>query len=186
MGQFDDAVKESVPNNDYIKPLAIAAGALILGHFFGGNRQEGPPGSVPQTAPGAGTLGGGGSPSVASSSPAGGLLESLGGLLGGLAGGGAASGAGGSIPNSAVSSGLENLLNQFRNAGHAKEADSWVGTGQNHPISAEQINSVIGQGRLAEIARAAGVDPNYLSQILAQSLPNLIDKLTPGGRVHQA
>ena len=60
MGQFDDAVKESVPNNDYIKPLAIAAGALILGHFFGGNRQEGPPGSVPQTAPGAGTLGGGG------------------------------------------------------------------------------------------------------------------------------
>lgn len=185
MGQFDDAVKESVPNNDFIKPLAIAAGALILGHFFGGNRQAGSPASVPQPTPGAGTIFGGGAPSAGASS-GGGLLESLGGLLGGLAAGGAASGAGGSIPNSAVSSGLDSLLNQFRNAGHAKEADSWVGTGQNQPISAEQINSVIGQGRLAEIAKAAGVDPTYLSQILAQSLPNLIDKLTPGGRVHQA
>jgi uncharacterized protein YidB (DUF937 family) len=173
MGQFDDAVKESVPNNDFIKPLAIAAGALILGHFFGGNKQEASPASIPQSAP---------PPSPGTASAGGGLLGSLGGLLGGLAAGGA----GGAIPNSAVSSGLDSLLNQFRNAGHAKEADSWVGTGQNQPITAEQINAVIGRGKLAEIAQAAGVDPAHLSQILAQSLPNLIDKLTPGGKIHQS
>jgi uncharacterized protein YidB (DUF937 family) len=187
MGQFDDAVKESVPNNDFIKPLAIAAGALILGHFFGGNKQEAQPASVPQPAPGAPpapypqTT-----PQPGSASAGGGLLGSLGGLLAGLATGGTSNGAGGPIPNSAVSSGLDNLLNQFRNAGHSQAADSWVGTGQNQPISAEQINSVIGHGKIAEIAKAAGVDPAQLSQILAQSLPNLIDKLTPGGKIHQA
>jgi uncharacterized protein YidB (DUF937 family) len=183
MGQFDDAVKESVPNNDFIKPLAIAAGALILGHFFGGNKQEAPPASVPQPAPGAPPASlPQTAPGAGTASAGGGLLGSLGGLLGSLAAGGAA----GSVPNSAVSSGLESLLNQFRNAGHAKEAESWVSTGRNFPISAEQINAVIGHGKIGEIAKAAGVDPAQLSQILAQSLPNLIDKLTPGGKIHQA
>ena len=54
------------------------------------------------------------------------------------------------------------------------------------PITADQINSVIGQGKIAEIAQQAGIDPAQMSQLLAQALPHLIDRLTPGGQVPSA
>ena len=177
MGQLDDAVKESVPGNDFIKPLMIAAGALILGHFFGGKKEQ--PAPAPEIAP---------DPAQQQASGGGGLGGLLGGLassLGGLANsqlGGALAGA---AAGTAVSGGLDSLLNQFRNAGHGAAADSWVGTGQNLPISAEQINSVLGHGKIADIAQQAGISPEQMSQLLAQALPSLIDKLTPGGRVQQ-
>lgn len=175
MSQLDDAVRESVPGNDFVKPLMIAAGALILGHIFGGKKEEPAPQIAPDPAQQQASGGGG----------LGGLLGGLGGLLGGLANsqlGGAAAGA---AAGTVVSGGLDSLLNQFRNAGHGSAADSWVGGGQNLPISAEQINSVIGHGKIADIAQQAGISPEQMSQLLAQALPNLIDKLTPGGRVQQ-
>ncbi len=171
MVQFDEAVKESVPGNDFVKPLMIAAGALILGHMFGG-KKETPPASVP--APGAETPSAGG-----------GLLGSLGGMLNNLANsqlGGAAAGA---TAGSVVTGGLDSLLKQFRNAGQGPAAESWVSTGQNQPVSAEQINAAIGHGKIAEIAQAAGMSPEEMSQLLAQALPKLIDKLTPGGSIKQ-
>jgi uncharacterized protein YidB (DUF937 family) len=171
MASLDDAVKESVPNNDFIKPMMIAAGALILGRMFGGGGQ-----SAPQAAPAP-------APEGQQASSGGGLLGTLGGILCGLVAGGAA---GSAASGGALTGGLDSLLNQFRNAGHGSTVDSWVGTGQNSPISAETINSVIGQGKLAEIAKAAGVDTAQLSQILASSLPGLIDKLTPGGQLPKA
>ena len=101
--------KNSVPGNDFVKPLMIAAGSLILGHFFGG-KKEAPPASAP--APGAQT-----------DSAGGGLLGSLGGMLNNLANsqlGGAAAGA---TAGSLVTGGLDSLLNQFRNAGQGPAAE---------------------------------------------------------------
>ena len=173
MVQFDEAVKESVPGNDFVKPLMIAAGALILGHMFGGNKET-PPASVPAPMPGSQTAPAGG-----------GLLGSLGGMLNNLANsqlGGAAAGA---TAGSLVTGGLDSLLKQFRNAGQGPAAESWVGTGQNHPVTAEQNNAAIGHGKIAEIAQSAGISPEEMSQLLAQALPNLIDKLTPGGHIRQ-
>jgi uncharacterized protein YidB (DUF937 family) len=172
MVQFDEAVKESVPGNDFVKPLMIAAGALILGHMFG-KKDEVPPASVPAPTPGQTAPAGGG------------LMGSLGGMLNNLANsqlGGAAAGAG---AGTLVTGGLDKLLKQFRNAGQGPAAESWVGTGQNHPVTAEQINAAIGHGKIAEIAQAAGISPEQMSQLLAQALPNLIDKLTPGGHIKQ-
>jgi uncharacterized protein YidB (DUF937 family) len=200
MSNLEDAVNEAVPNNDYVKPLMIAAGALLLGHLFGGNKQEAPANPyVPPQSPqppqneGGGFLGGigsalggifgGGSPQAggASSQAGGGLGGILGGLanspLGGVIAGGAA--------GTAVSAGLDSLLNQFRGAGHAETVNSWVGNGANQPISPDQINNVLGQGKIAEIARSAGISPEQMSQLLAQALPALVDKLTPGGRLPQ-
>ncbi|MGO9391277.1 YidB family protein [Rhodoblastus sp.] len=175
MGQFDDAVKESVPGNDFVKPLMIAAGALILGHIFGGKKEDAAP--APQLPPeGAQQASGGG---------LGGLLGNIASSLGGLANSQLGGALGGAAAGTAVSGGLDSLLNQFRQAGHGQAAESWVGTGQNQPISAEQINSVIGQGKIAEIAQQAGISPEQMSQLLAQALPNLIDKLTPGGKIQQ-
>ena len=51
------------------------------------------------------------------------------------------------------------------------------------PISPDQINKVLGQGKIAEIAAQAGISPEQMSQLLAQALPTLVDKLTPGGRL---
>jgi uncharacterized protein YidB (DUF937 family) len=161
MSSLDDAVNEAVPGGNFAKPLLIAVGALILGRMFGGSKEEPPP-QVPQSAPQQQTSGGGG------------LLGQLGGLLAGAAGG------------AAVSGGLGSLLEQFKNSGLGQQAESWVGTGQNQPISAEQINAAIGHGKLAEIAQQAGLDPAQLSQLLAQALPTIVDKLTPGGQLPKA
>ena len=176
MSNFEDAVNEAVPHNDYVKPRMIAAGALLLGHLFGGRKEEAPanpsiPAEPPAQAPGqgGGFLGGGG----------------LGGILGGLADSPLSGVLAGAAAGTAVSGGLDALLNQFRGAGHAETVNSWVGNGANQPISAEQINSVLGQGKIAEIAAQAGVSPEQLSQLLAQALPTLVDKLTPGGRPPQ-
>ncbi len=176
MGLLDDAVSEAnnaVPGGDFTKPLMIAAGALLLGHFFGG-QSSAPAAPAPEAPAQPPTSGGGG------------LLGQLGGMLGGLVNsqlGGALAGA---AAGTAVSGGLDSLVNQFRNAGLGQQAESWVGNGPNHAITADQINSVIGQGKIAEIAQQAGIDPAQMSQLLAQALPHLIDKLTPGGQIPSA
>ncbi|WP_294539510.1 YidB family protein [uncultured Rhodoblastus sp.] len=168
MGQYED--KQAVPGNDFAKPLLIAAGALLLGHLFGGKKDAGaqapqlPPLEELQKAPGA----------------SGGGLASLGGIIGALA-----ASLGSANAGTAVSTGLDSLLNQFRQAGQGKAAESWVGTGENHPISPDQLNAAIGHGKIADIARQAGLSPEQLSQLLAQALPKLIDKLTPGGKIQQ-
>jgi uncharacterized protein YidB (DUF937 family) len=217
MGNFEDAVNEAVPDNNYVKPLMIAAGALLLGHLFGGKKdapadpsqpqfpgQPAQPGQPEQDGGWLGGLGaalnnalGGGQAQPGQQQlgqqpgqPAGGgFLGSGGGIVGGLMNSLSNSPFGGVIAGAAagtaVSAGLDGLLNQFRGAGHAETVNSWVGTGANHPISPDQINNVLGQGKIAEIAAQAGVSPEQLSQLLAQALPSLVDKLTPGGRLPQ-
>ena len=178
MSNLEDAVNEAVPDNNYVKPLMIAAGALILGHLFG-KKEEAPANpsnpalppaqGLPQQQPGAPQQQGGGG-------IVGSIMNSLSNSpFGGLIAGGAA--------GTAVSGGLDMLLNQFRGAGHEQQVNSWVATGENRPISPDQINKVLGQGKIAEIAAQAGISPEQMSQLLAQALPTLVDKLTPGGRL---
>ena len=62
-------------------------------------------------------------------------------------------------------------------------AESWVGKGENLPISAEQISSVLGSGAIADMAAKFGISPETLSAQIAQHLPKLIDRLTPDGKV---
>jgi uncharacterized protein YidB (DUF937 family) len=60
---------------------------------------------------------------------------------------------------------------------------SWVGTGENLPISADQISKVLGGGQLADLAQQAGISPERASSMLASVLPGLVDSLTPKGEV---
>ena len=62
---------------------------------------------------------------------------------------------------------------------------SWIGNGQNLPVTGEQIQQVLGNEQVAAIARQLGVDPSQASAQLAQVLPGLVDKLTPNGQVPQ-
>lgn len=79
--------------------------------------------------------------------------------------------------------GLSGVLDKFKEGGLAEEAASWVGKGENLPISADQIVSVLGNGQLAELAAKFGIDSNTLSAQIAEHLPGIVDKLTPDGEV---
>lgn len=79
--------------------------------------------------------------------------------------------------------GLPGILEKFNNAGLNTEATSWVGKGENLPISAEQIASVLGNTEIANMASKFGITPDDLSSKIAEHLPAVIDKLTPNGEV---
>lgn len=79
--------------------------------------------------------------------------------------------------------GLSGILDKFKEGGLAEQAASWVGKGENLPISAEQLSSVLGSGAIADMAAKFGIDPADLSAKIAEHLPTVIDKMTPNGEV---
>ncbi len=81
--------------------------------------------------------------------------------------------------------GLNGLLQQFKSAGLGEHADSWVGTGQNKPLSDDQIGSVLGTGNISAMAQKLGINAQTASAGLAALLPVIIDQLTPKGQVEQ-
>lgn len=81
--------------------------------------------------------------------------------------------------------GISGLVEKFQQGGLGDIVSSWVGTGANLPISAEQIQSVLGNEQIAGLAAKLGLDSSQLSQQVAEHLPGLIDRLTPNGEVPQ-
>ena len=79
--------------------------------------------------------------------------------------------------------GIDGVLDKFKAGGLAEQAASWVGKGENLPVSAEQISSVLGNGAIADLAAKFGISPETLSAQIAQHLPTVIDKMTPNGAV---
>lgn len=79
--------------------------------------------------------------------------------------------------------GLAGVLDKLKDSGLAEQVASWVGMGENSPISAEQISSALGRSELADMAAKFGITPEMLSSQIAQHLPNLVDKMTPNGEV---
>ena len=90
------------------------------------------------------------------------LLESIGGLL-------------------SNSGGLNGLVENFKQKGLGDVVSSWISTGKNLPISAEQIQSVLGHSQVQQIAEKLGVSTQDASNHIAEYLPQIIDKITPGG-----
>ena len=81
--------------------------------------------------------------------------------------------------------GLSGLLNQFRTAGLGQQADSWVSTGQNMPVSGDEMSSALGHGQMQSMSQKVGLPPGAIAGALAMILPVVIDHLTPKGRVEQ-
>lgn len=115
-----------------------------------------------------------------------GLLDSV---LGSLSQGG--SGSGGnplleavlSMVNNPQTGGLAGLLQKFQQSGLGNVADSWVSTGQNLPISPDQLQNALGSGELGSLAEKLGMSTGDVSSQLADLLPGVVDKLTPNGQV---
>ncbi len=87
------------------------------------------------------------------------------------------------LVNNPQTGGLSGLVQSFQNGGLGEIAKSWVSTGQNLPISAEQIQSVLGNEQLQSLASQLGIDTSQLSGHLAELLPQIVDKLTPNGTI---
>jgi uncharacterized protein YidB (DUF937 family) len=150
-----------------------------------GSAAPAPAGGAPTQAGGAGglgdilrnVLGGAGAPTQAGGSGggAGGLNDLLKGGLGGLLAGGAA--------GSVLNGGLNDLLKQLQEAGQGDVAKSWVGTGPNKAISPNDLASALGADQVRTLAAHSGISQEELLEGLSQHLPEVVDHLTPNGRV---
>jgi uncharacterized protein YidB (DUF937 family) len=150
-----------------MSPLTMAILGLIaykaIKTFTGGQAAGNPAG------PGAGTLNAG------TSGASGGLGDLLQGGLGGLFGGREA--------GSVLSGGLNDLLRQFQQNGQGEIADSWVGSGPNKTIAPNDLAKALGADRLNAMMAQSGMSRDELLSGLSQQLPDVIDQLTPHGRV---
>ena len=77
--------------------------------------------------------------------------------------------------------GVNGILAQLNQAGLGDQVKSWIGTGGNLPVSPEQIKSALSNEQLRSLANAFGVDLDSLPQLLAQHLPEAVDKASPNG-----
>jgi len=113
--------------------------------------------------------------SASPSTSGGGLGDLLKGGLGGLLAGGAA--------GSVLSGGLNDLLKQFQQSGQSETVNSWVGTGPNKQISPNDLGGALGSDRINALVEQTGMSRDELLRSLSQYLPQVVDQLTPHGRV---
>lgn len=105
----------------------------------------------------------------------GGKLEaSLPEVLGEVLGGGAGNG------------GLSAILARLEQAGLGEQVKSWIGTGANLPISAQQLQEVLGSDTVRQLAARFGIPADQLSNVLAQVLPTVVDRASPDGTLPPA
>lgn len=163
---------QTQPGKGGMSPITMAMLALLAYKAYqkmGSSQPSAVPNSGSTTGGGGlggmlgGLLGGGG---------LGGLMQ---GGLGGLLGGGAAGGV--------LSGGLNDVLNQLQKSGHGDVAKSWVGTGPNQAISPNDLGRALGDDTVNSLAEQAGVSKIDLLNGMSEQLPQLVDRLTPDGRV---
>ncbi|WJR78048.1 YidB family protein [Bradyrhizobium sp. NP1] len=164
-----------------MSPMTMAILGLLawkaIKHLTGGQSGASPqpaPAPAPsgRTAmPGGGVSGGG----LSGGGLPGGLGDILKGPLGGVLGGAAA--------GSVISGGLGDLLKQLQQGGHTETANSWVGKGDNKPIAPGDLANALGADQISALTSQSGLSRDELLQGLSQYLPQVIDHLTPDGRL---
>ncbi len=152
-----------------MSPLTMAILALLawkgIKHFSGNQT-----GSAPQPAPAPGRV-----PGSMQAGPGGGMSDLIKGGLGGLLAGGAA----GSI----LSGGLGDLMKQFQQNGLGDQADSCVSNGPNKQVSPGDLANALGADQIEQLSSQSGLSRDDLLQGLSQYLPDVVNHLTPDGRL---
>src|SRR6516162_2376816 len=140
-----------------MSPIMMALlGLLAYKALKGRGGQTAPSGGVGQTGrlPPGGTMSAGGSGG------------DLGDILGGL-----------------LSGGLGNIIKELQDSGHGRVAQSWVGTGPNEDIAPKDLAHALGSDTLNTLSKQTGLSMDELLAGLSQNLPDLVDQLTPKGRL---
>jgi uncharacterized protein YidB (DUF937 family) len=150
-----------------MSPMTMAILGLLAWKAFK-HMTAGQPGAAPQSAPTP-------VPPPANAGAGGGLGDVLKGGLGGLLAGGAA--------GSVLSGGLGDLLKQLQQGGHGETANSWVGKGENKPIAPGDLANALGADQIQSLSAQSGLSRDELLSGLSQYLPQVVDHLTPDGRL---
>ncbi|MFE7776662.1 YidB family protein [Streptomyces sp. NPDC057445] len=108
----------------------------------------------------------------------------LGALLGSLGGNGS-KGAGTGAASTNGDNPLAGLMDMLNRSGLVEQAQSWIGTGENKPVTGAQITEALPDRTLQEVAQETGVSPQKAADEIAGSLPKAVDKLTPNGQLPQ-
>jgi uncharacterized protein YidB (DUF937 family) len=90
---------------------------------------------------------------------------------------------GGSVPGPVLSRGVGNTVQDIERSGHGEIARSWVGRGQNRPISPEKLEAALGEDGIKDLMLQTGMERDELLATLSEHLPRVIDHLTPEGRL---
>ena len=90
------------------------------------------------------------------------------------------------LVNSPETGGLQGLMAKFQSNGLGDLMNSWMGSeGSGRGITADEISRVIGSDKLRMIASKLGIQPEEVSNLVAQHLPEVISKLSPATRLEQ-
>jgi uncharacterized protein YidB (DUF937 family) len=81
------------------------------------------------------------------------------------------------------SNGLQGIVSQLTSAGLGQQVQSWISTGDNKPVSGQQIQQAMDPAALKQMAQQTGMSPDQIAGHVAQALPNLVDQVTPDGKV---
>jgi len=108
------------------------------------------------------------------------ITSALGGNAQGLTGN-LVKGVVGMVTNNA--GGLSGLVNQFTQSGLGDVAASWVGKGDNQPVTPQQVTDVLGADKVAELAKQAGIPEEKGAEVLSQVLPTVVNEMTPDGEI---
>ena len=153
-----------------MSPMTMAILGLLawkaVKHLTGGQ-----PGAAPAPAPKPGNV----TASLPGGQEGGGLSDLLKGGLGGLLAGGAA--------GSVISGGLGDLLNQLQQKGHGDTANSWVSNEPNKQISPGDLGHALGADQIDALSSQSGLSRDELLKGLSQYLPEVVNHLTPHGRL---
>jgi uncharacterized protein YidB (DUF937 family) len=154
VGLLDDVLGSAVPGGGLAKPLMIAATALLAARATGGlSGLLGGSGVTPPNQP-PGMPNQPQIPQPRTGQPQGGFLGGLG-----------------------------SLVERFQQNGHGDVINSWIGSGQNQPITPDQLHQALGPDAVNNLSRMTGVSPQDLVSELSRVLPGIVDKLTPQGRM---
>ena len=147
-------------------------------------------GAQPQAPAQPGNAGGGGLGDILGGLLGGGAGRPTGGGLGDILGGGAAGGLGGILggllggnAGSVLNGGLRNIVNDMQQNGQGHVAQSWVGNGPNQAISPGDLANALGADDIDAVARQTGMSRDQLLTQLSQHLPELVNQMTPDGRL---
>jgi uncharacterized protein YidB (DUF937 family) len=170
----------SDPNakSEGMSPITMAILALLAYKavkHIGGSQPGASPAAPPPPPVNAGLPGGLGGSLSGGLAGGGGLGDLLKGGLGGLLGGAAA--------GSVISGGLGDLLKQFQQNGQGDTADSWVSPGPNKQISPGDLGKALGVDQINTLTSQTGLSREELLAGLSQHLPDVINHLTPDGRL---
>jgi uncharacterized protein YidB (DUF937 family) len=81
---------------------------------------------------------------------------------------------------------LQGLVSQLQQGGLGTQVQSWLGSGQNLPVTAQQLEAALGSDQVKELAQHFGVDPTAALNLLAQHLPNVLQQASQSGAVQPA